>query len=216
MSPANHHPKKGRARIPENSLSTDPLDQVDGLTVREAAFVHQLLKCDHGPLAAIKAGFAPSTARNVSEKLLSRPQIQSALTARRQALAIEVGVTAQDVLNELKKIGFANLEDYTTITPDGAPIIDMSTTTRAQMAALAEATTETYREGKGKNAVQVKKAKIKLHDKQAALVSLGKHLGLFKEQMEHTGPNGGPINQRWVVELVPCPTPNQPPPSLIQ
>lgn len=35
--------------------------------------------------------------------------------------------------------------------------------------------------------------KVKLHDKRAALVDLGKHLGMFKERVEHTGSDGGPI-----------------------
>jgi phage terminase small subunit len=37
--------------------------------------------------------------------------------------------------------------------------------------------------------------KIKLHDKRAALVDLGRHLGIFKDRVDvtHTGPNGGPI-----------------------
>lgn len=36
-------------------------------------------------------------------------------------------------------------------------------------------------------------SQIELYDAQAALVHLGKHHGLFKDRIEHTGPEGGPI-----------------------
>ncbi len=35
--------------------------------------------------------------------------------------------------------------------------------------------------------------KLKMHDKKAALVDLGRHLGLFTDKMELTGKDGGPL-----------------------
>jgi phage terminase small subunit len=35
--------------------------------------------------------------------------------------------------------------------------------------------------------------KVKLHDKQAALVNLGRHLGMFPTKVELTGKGGGPV-----------------------
>ena len=43
--------------------------------------------------------------------------------------------------------------------------------------------------------------KIKLHDKRAALVDIGRHLGMFKDRVEHSGPNGGPIETRDISDL---------------
>lgn len=34
---------------------------------------------------------------------------------------------------------------------------------------------------------------IKMHDKTAALVNVGRHLGMFKDRTEHSGPDGGPM-----------------------
>lgn len=34
---------------------------------------------------------------------------------------------------------------------------------------------------------------FKMHDKLAALDKLGRHLGMFKDKVEHSGPGGGPI-----------------------
>jgi len=42
--------------------------------------------------------------------------------------------------------------------------------------------------------------KIKLFDKRLALVELGKHLGLFKDQHEHTGKDCGPIESSTAID----------------
>ena len=61
--------------------------------------------------------------------------------------------------------------------------------TREQFAAVGEIVVEDIETGMRRG----KRTRLKLHDKKGALVDLGKHLGLFKQQVEHTGENGGPI-----------------------
>ena len=34
---------------------------------------------------------------------------------------------------------------------------------------------------------------IKMHDQAAALVNVAKHLGMFPNKVEHSGPDGGPV-----------------------
>jgi hypothetical protein len=85
-------------------------------------------------------------------------------------------LTGDMVVDELRKIAFANTGDYMKSTPEGYPYVDFSTLTPDQTAALAEVTVD-FVNGRGKDAR--KRVKFKLHDKQAALVSLGRHFGLF-------------------------------------
>ncbi|WP_079218919.1 terminase small subunit [Herbaspirillum robiniae] len=40
---------------------------------------------------------------------------------------------------------------------------------------------------------------VKTHDQVEALKLVGQHLGMFKTKVEHTGPNGGPIEQKTVI-----------------
>jgi hypothetical protein len=47
------------------------------------------------------------------------------------------------------------------------------------MAAVQEITVEEYVNGRGEDARVVRRTKFKLHDKRAALVDLGRHVGLF-------------------------------------
>jgi hypothetical protein len=41
-----------------------------------------------------------------------------------------------------------------------------------------------------------------MHDKAAALEKLGRTLGLFKDRLEHTGKDGGPISLRQLLQEI--------------
>ena len=99
-------------------------------------------------------------------------------------------VTETMVLEELKRIGFANMLDYLRVGPGEEPAIDLSRLDRAQAAAIAELTVEGAAAGRGGEAREPRRVKFKLHDKIAALVKLGQHLGMFKERIEHSGAIG--------------------------
>ena len=45
--------------------------------------------------------------------------------------------TAREVLEQLTKIGFANIQDYVRIGSDGDPVLDFENLTRDQAAALS-------------------------------------------------------------------------------
>ncbi len=49
-------------------------------------------------------------------------------------------------------------------------------------AALQEVTVEDFTEGRGEDKRDVRRVKFKLYDKRAALVDLGRHLGMFPNQ----------------------------------
>ena len=42
---------------------------------------------------------------------------------------------------------------------------------------------------------------IKMHDQKAALIDVGKHLGMFRDRLEHSGPNGEPLPTAQVVPV---------------
>lgn len=110
------------------------------------------------------------------------------------AAAKRTEITAADVLAELAKMGFSNMLDYTATDSSGRLITDFSKLTRDQAAAIQEITTETRfeRDGEG-GSTPITKTKFKLADKRGSLELLGKNFGLFKERVEHSGPDGGAI-----------------------
>lgn len=104
----------------------------------------------------------------------------------------ETSITVANVVNELAKLGFSNMKHYVGKTQDGRPHIDLTHTTDDQWAAIQELSSDTYNEGKGEDAKRVVRTKIKLHGKESALVSIGKHLGMFDKERERGSATDAP------------------------
>lgn len=160
------------------------------LTAKQARFVDEYLIDLNATQAAIRAGYSKKTAGQIGDENLKKPQIKKAIEERQQKRSERTEITQDRVLQELAKIGFSNMLDYVNTTADGDLVTDFSTLTRDQAAAISEVTVEEYVEGKGDAARDVKRVKFKLGDKRAALVDMGRHLGMFKDKMEVTGENG--------------------------
>ncbi|MBZ9939153.1 terminase small subunit [Mesorhizobium sp. BR1-1-16] len=158
---------------------------------RHEAFAQALAKGQSATEAYQTAGYAES--RSAASRLSTNVNVVARVADIQEKAATKVGVTIERVVTELAKIGFANMLDYMRAGPDGDPYLDFSRLTEGQAAALAEVTVEDFKDGRGDDARDVRRVKFKLHDKRAALVDLGKHLGMFKDRVEVSGPNGGPI-----------------------
>jgi phage terminase small subunit len=148
----------------------------------------------------------PKSSQHAAEtafgRLLKNAEFSSRIAEMSAEAAEGAVATAREVLEQLTKIGFANIQDYVRIGPDGDPVLDFENLTRDQAAALQEVTVETYMEGRGKNAREVKKVRFKLADKRAALVDLGRHHKLFTNKFEHGGKDGRPIEGKITIEFV--------------
>jgi phage terminase small subunit len=115
----------------------------------------------------------------IGHENLRKPEIAAAIAEAQNKRAERAELTADMVVDELRKIAFANMDDYMKATPGGDPYLDFSRLTRDQKAALHEVTIEDFVDGRGEDARAVKRVKFKLHDKLGALDKLGRHLGLF-------------------------------------
>lgn len=155
-----------------------------GLTQRQSRFVEEYIRTGNGSGAARAAGYAASKAGDISCHNLKLPKIQAALEYARKQLEKKTDITGESVILELAKIGFSNILDYVSYTEQGDPYVDISKVTRAQAAAICEVTVDDYIEGRGEDARSVKRVKIKMSDKRAALVDIGKHLGMFVEKKQ--------------------------------
>jgi len=163
------------------------------LSLKQETFCDEYLVDLNATQAAIRAGYSQKTAQEQSARLLSKAIVQDHLSRRMKDRKNRTEITQDSVLKELAKIGFANMMDYMTCLPGQDPFLDFSKLTRDQAAALIEVTVEDYYEGRGEDAREVKRVKFKLADKKGALVDIGKHLGMFKERVELTGKDGGPV-----------------------
>ena len=155
---------------------------MSGLSPRRVRFVEEYQVDLNGTQAAIRAGYSARTANPQAARLLANVSIQAALTAAQEARSRRTAITADRVVRELALIGLANMADYMARTAQGDPYLDFSALTRDQAAALQEVTVEDYLDGRGEDARAVRRVKFKLHDKRAALVDLGRHFGLFRNE----------------------------------
>jgi phage terminase small subunit len=166
------------------------------LTGKQQKFVETYLSNGRNAAAAYRAAYNTKGSNyrvaHSADKLLKHPEIARilAVAAEKAQKAIarvidEYEVTEERVTRELALIAFANMGDYMKPGADGDPVLDFSSLTREQMAALTEVTVESYMEGGKKNPREVKRVKFKLADKRAALVDLGRKLKMFTDRTEH-------------------------------
>ncbi|MGH7745264.1 MAG: terminase small subunit [Candidatus Dormibacteria bacterium] len=165
------------------------------LSDKEARFVGAYLVSLNASKAAIEAGYkATRNASKTAWLLLRNPRIQKAIEAAQAKVLKKHELTLDKIVGEAALIAFANIQDYMSITAEGDPYVDLSKLTREQAAALAEFTVDDYTDGRGEHARNVRKVRIKLADKLAALVALGKHLGGFRTKLDLGGQADNPIN----------------------
>lgn len=112
----------------------------------------------------------------IADDVVRKAAFQDAVSPLEEENA-KFDITAERVLQELAAIGFANMADYVAVDENGNPAPNFASVTRKQFAAVAEITIEDIETGQRIG----KRTKFKLLDKRAALVDLGKHLGLFKD-----------------------------------
>lgn len=132
--------------------------------------------------AALTAGFGRTrqAAAVSGSKLLQDPDIKRQIDAALERDIKRFEITRERVLNELASIAFANAMDYGRVE-NGQFVIDLNGTSREQMAALSEIESNAKTVGRGKAAQIERTTKIKIRGKREALVDIGKHLGLFKD-----------------------------------
>jgi phage terminase small subunit len=127
---------------------------------------------------AWQARHRPDISRRIEELRATERKLERQATER---AAAKYDVTAERVIGELARIGFANISDFVRAGPDGELEADLRGCTRDETAALQEVAIEPLPRGRAGKAQRGRRVRIKLADKRAALVDLGKHLGLFVE-----------------------------------
>jgi phage terminase small subunit len=84
----------------------------NNITPKHKKFIDFYIESDNATEAYKKAGYKGGSAGVSSWNLLKKPYIQQFLSERRTEVAKTANIKAQDVINELAKIAFANSEDF--------------------------------------------------------------------------------------------------------
>jgi phage terminase small subunit len=146
---------------------------------------------------------SPRAAETAWSRLLRRAEFQARVAeveAEIAAAAIDSAVMSKhEVLAELSKLGRANMQDFLVRGDNAAEVIaSLQDLARDNAAAVQELTVETYTEGSGEDAREVKRVKLKLHDKRGALAELRRHYEPQKHEL--TGKDGKPIETKDLTE----------------
>lgn len=151
------------------------------LTDKQKLFVEEYLIDLNATQAAIRAGYSVKTAMEQGYQLLQKTSVSEAIATAMANRSRRTGITADRVLNELAKIGFANAADI--IEFDEATVVDG--VKRDDTACIQSIKVKTIPTEDG----DITEREVKLYDKKAALELIGRHLGMFKDKIEVSGTN---------------------------
>ena len=111
--------KKGKPRVKNNSVDTKPTQNPQKpapnlskpapkttLNAKQTLFVLEYLVDLNATQAAIRAGYSERTAFRIGTENLHKPAIKSAIAAEIEKRKIRITFTADQVLEELARIGF--------------------------------------------------------------------------------------------------------------
>lgn len=150
------------------------------LTPKQERFVAEYLIDLNATQAAIRAGYSAKTAGQIGEQNLKKLEIASAVKKAVSARADRNNVTQDEVISGLRELR------------------DMA------MGKKPMRITEVIRSaGKQPKTVELNVMVFEAAAAKGALELLGKHIGMFKDKIEHTGAGGGPIETITRIELVP-------------
>lgn len=141
------------------------------LNISQRRFVTEYLKDGNAGNAALRAGYAESSASQMGYALLKKPNIRYFFKRQLARTTERTGITSEKVLNELAKIAFMNIGD---LDFKNKTISDMSMDDLACISKL----TRTY------TVLGDTIETIEFYDKTVALDKIGKHLKLFSEKSE--------------------------------
>jgi phage terminase small subunit len=156
----------------------------DGLSISQRVFTEHYLVSGNASASykkCIEEGHFrhPDNGKDLNSeasRILRTPAVKEAIKRRQKHLQEKFEISQERVLREYACIAFSRLTDYYSITENDVVIRKPEDLTEEQKAAIADISIF-------ENVVTGTRrvAKVKLHDKNDALKSLSKHLGLFEK-----------------------------------
>jgi phage terminase small subunit len=141
------------------------------LTPKQEQFVLEYMIDLNATQAAIRAGYKKESAYAMGHENLNKPQIRARIEELREERAEKLSIDADWVLNRLMQVSERSLSVK--------PVLKWNTETRSM-----EESGEYQFDSNGAN---------------KALELIGKHLGMFKEKIEHSGDMTFVINRKKVM-----------------
>lgn len=149
------------------------------LTAKQKRFIEEYLIDLNATQAAIRAGYSPHTAKEIGYENLTKPHIRAHVDKAMAERSKRTGINAERVVIELARIGLINPGklinfDEATVRVDA---------TEDDLAAVQSVKVKTIPTEDG----DIVEREVRLYDKNRALELLGKHLGIFTDNVKVSG-----------------------------
>ena len=157
------------------------------LTPKQQRFVEEYLIDLNATQAAIRSGYSGKTAKEIGSENLTKPNIAKAIQEAQNKRTEQTQIDSAYVLKRLVEIDQMDVLDIMDDDGNVKPLRDWPKVWRQFVSNIETISMED-------EAGWLKK--IKWPDKVKNLELIGKHVsvGAFKDKIEHSGPNGGPID----------------------
>lgn len=150
-------------------------------TPKQQRFVDEFLRDLNGTQAAIRAGYSARTAESQAWRLLRNARVAAAIQRRREQLAKQAEVSQERIIEELRRVAFADLRELVTWNGTAVTFVASNDLTLEQAAVVASVKAKIIEFDGDDVAGRKIELELKTHDKLRALEMLGRHLGLFKD-----------------------------------
>lgn len=149
-----------------------------GLTAKQEKFCAEYIIDKNATAAAARAGYSKKTADKQGWELLQNPKVKARIEELLHEAMIRCELSADMVIKELQAMAFFSIRDF---VDEGNTIKDLTTLSREKLKPVTgiKVTEKVDSEG-----YLLTVTELKLADKRASLVDLGRHLGIFKEDNE--------------------------------
>jgi phage terminase small subunit len=161
------------------------------LSKKQQRIVSEYLKDSNATKAAERAGYSKLTANQQGPRLMTNPAVKAAVEAKLLELQKKTDITVEKILTELWRVAGVDIRQAYKLDGSLKSIHEMPEDVAR---AIAGVDVDELFEGVGGDRDQVGiTKKIRFWDKVRAFELLGKHLKMFVERQEHTGPGGAPL-----------------------
>ena len=160
------------------------------MTPKQERFVEEYLVDLNATQAAIRAGYSAKTAEWIGPQLLSKTHVAEAIRAAKVARSERTRIDADWLLTRLAQVADADAADILNADGTLKPVAEWPDAWRKTLVQGVEVVTF----GNADRGVG-ELVKVKMADRLKVLEMIGRHIavGAFRERVELTGKNGGPV-----------------------
>lgn len=165
-----------------------------GLTKKQELFCERYTTHWNATRAAKEAGFSDKTAHVMGHRLVNKGLVSEKIKTLGDQALKDAGVSRERILAELVAVATADMTEAFDEMGQMKPFSEMPENVRRSLNGVE---VHEIFAGQGDQRLAIGLArKFKAYDKNKALEILAKHLKLLTDRVEHSGPNGGPIEHR--------------------